>query len=106
MNPHIHPPRAPPGTRAQSCQLGQLGFGPPEQAPDATRAMPAHQQAPPSRRGRRRGAAVAARARRRLAGVDRPYTLLSCAMSLDGYIDDVSGTPLRLSSDADLRSEE
>ncbi len=34
--------------------------------------------------------------------MDRPYTLLSCAMSLDGYIDDESGTPLRLSSDADL----
>jgi 5-amino-6-(5-phosphoribosylamino)uracil reductase len=34
--------------------------------------------------------------------VDRPYTLLSCAMSLDGYIDDVSAKPLRLSSDADL----
>jgi 5-amino-6-(5-phosphoribosylamino)uracil reductase len=34
--------------------------------------------------------------------VDRPYTVLSCAMSLDGYIDDASGTPLRLSSDADI----
>jgi 5-amino-6-(5-phosphoribosylamino)uracil reductase len=34
--------------------------------------------------------------------VDRPYTLLSCAMSLDGYIDDRSAKPLRLSSDADL----
>src|ERR1017187_5191356 len=40
--------------------------------------------------------------RRRLTGVDRPYTLLSCAMSLDGYIDDVSSEPLRLSSDADI----
>ena len=34
--------------------------------------------------------------------MDRPYTLLSCAMSLDGYIDDVSGKPLRLSGDADV----
>ncbi|HUZ53089.1 MAG TPA: dihydrofolate reductase family protein [Streptosporangiaceae bacterium] len=34
--------------------------------------------------------------------MDRPYTLLSCAMSLDGYIDDVSAKPLRLSSDADF----
>ena len=34
--------------------------------------------------------------------MDRPYTVLSCAMSLDGYIDDASGTPLRLSSDADI----
>jgi len=33
--------------------------------------------------------------------VDRPYILLSCAMSLDGYIDDRAGQPLRLSSDAD-----
>ncbi len=45
----------------------------------------------------RRGAS-----RRRLTGVDRPYTLLSCAMSLDGYVDDVAGQPLRLSSDADI----
>jgi 5-amino-6-(5-phosphoribosylamino)uracil reductase len=34
--------------------------------------------------------------------VDRPYVLLSCAMSLDGYIDDSSGKPLRLSGDADI----
>jgi 5-amino-6-(5-phosphoribosylamino)uracil reductase len=34
--------------------------------------------------------------------VDRPYVLLSCAMSLDGYIDDRSGEPLRLSGDEDL----
>ncbi len=39
---------------------------------------------------------------RRLAGVDRPYVLLSCAMSLDGYIDDSSDVPLRLSGDADI----
>ena len=39
---------------------------------------------------------------RRLAAVDRPYVLLSCAMSLDGYIDDRSGEPLRLSGDEDL----
>lgn len=39
---------------------------------------------------------------RRLTGVDRPYTLLSCAMSLDGYIDDCSGQRLRLSGPADL----
>ena len=51
----------------------------------------------PGGRDRNRGAS-----RRRLTGVDRPYTLLSCAMSLDGYIDDVSAKPLRLSSDADL----
>jgi 5-amino-6-(5-phosphoribosylamino)uracil reductase len=34
--------------------------------------------------------------------VDRPYVLLSCAMSLDGYIDDTSDQPLRLSGDADV----
>jgi 5-amino-6-(5-phosphoribosylamino)uracil reductase len=34
--------------------------------------------------------------------VDRPYVLLSCAVSLDGYIDDSSDRPLRLSGDADI----
>jgi 5-amino-6-(5-phosphoribosylamino)uracil reductase len=34
--------------------------------------------------------------------VDRPYVLLSCAVSLDGYIDDASERPLRLSGDADV----
>jgi len=33
--------------------------------------------------------------------VDRPYILLSCAMSLDGYIDDRRDQPLRLSGAAD-----
>jgi 5-amino-6-(5-phosphoribosylamino)uracil reductase len=33
---------------------------------------------------------------------DRPYTLLSWAMSLDGYLDDASGRRLILSNDADL----
>lgn len=33
--------------------------------------------------------------------IDRPYTLLSCAMSIDGYIDDASDRRLRLSNDAD-----
>lgn len=33
---------------------------------------------------------------------DRPYTVLSCAMSLDGYLDDVSGKRLVLSNAADL----
>lgn len=33
---------------------------------------------------------------------DRPYTLLSCAMSLDGYLDDASDRRLILSNDADL----
>jgi 5-amino-6-(5-phosphoribosylamino)uracil reductase len=33
--------------------------------------------------------------------VDRPYILLSCAMSLDGYIDDRTDQPLRLSNEAD-----
>ena len=33
---------------------------------------------------------------------ERPYTVLSCAMSLDGYLDDCSGNRLVLSSDADL----
>jgi riboflavin-specific deaminase-like protein len=39
--------------------------------------------------------------------VDRPYILLSCAMSLDGYIDDRTDQPLRLSSapDADRVDE-
>jgi 5-amino-6-(5-phosphoribosylamino)uracil reductase len=34
--------------------------------------------------------------------VDRPYVLLSCAMSLDGYIDDASDRRLVLSGAADL----
>ncbi|POM23098.1 2,5-diamino-6-ribosylamino-4(3H)-pyrimidinone 5'-phosphate reductase [Actinomadura rubteroloni] len=33
---------------------------------------------------------------------DRPYTLLSCAMSADGYIDDATPERLRLSSAADF----
>lgn len=33
---------------------------------------------------------------------DRPYTVLSCAMSLDGYLDDASGERLVLSNAADL----
>lgn len=33
---------------------------------------------------------------------DRPYTLLSCCLSLDGYLDDSSSQRLVLSSDADL----
>ena len=33
---------------------------------------------------------------------DRPYTLLSCAMSLDGYLDDASDRRLILSNAADL----
>lgn len=33
---------------------------------------------------------------------ERPYVLLSAAISLDGYIDDASGTRLVLSGDADL----
>jgi len=33
---------------------------------------------------------------------DRPYTLLSCAVSIDGFLDDASGTRLVLSNDADL----
>ncbi|GAB7047259.1 RibD family protein [Catenuloplanes indicus] len=35
-------------------------------------------------------------------GSQRPYTLLSCAMSVDGYIDDASAERLILSNDADL----
>jgi 5-amino-6-(5-phosphoribosylamino)uracil reductase len=34
--------------------------------------------------------------------VDRPYVLLSCAMSLDGYIDDARATRLVLSGEQDL----
>ena len=33
---------------------------------------------------------------------DRPYTLLSCGMSIDGYLDSASGTRLKLSNDADF----
>jgi 5-amino-6-(5-phosphoribosylamino)uracil reductase len=33
---------------------------------------------------------------------ERPYTVLSCAMSLDGYLDDTSGDRLVLSNAADL----
>ncbi|WP_017540278.1 RibD family protein [Nocardiopsis halophila] len=34
--------------------------------------------------------------------MDRPYTILSCAVSLDGYIDDASPDRLRLSNDRDF----
>ena len=33
---------------------------------------------------------------------DRPYTLLSCSVSLDGYLDGASGRRLILSNEADL----
>lgn len=33
---------------------------------------------------------------------ERPYTLLSCGMSIDGYLDSVDGERLLLSNDADL----
>src|SRR6266508_4394626 len=33
---------------------------------------------------------------------ERPYVLLSCAMSIDGYIDDAKDTRLLLSNDADF----
>ncbi|WP_236542759.1 RibD family protein [Spiractinospora alimapuensis] len=36
------------------------------------------------------------------APLERPYTILSCAMSVDGYIDDATDHRLRLSSDADF----
>lgn len=36
------------------------------------------------------------------APLDRPYTILSCAMSVDGYIDDATDHRLRLSSEADF----
>ncbi|WP_033300637.1 RibD family protein, partial [Nocardiopsis gilva] len=34
--------------------------------------------------------------------MERPYTILSCAMSVDGYIDDTSPDRLRLSSEEDF----
>jgi 5-amino-6-(5-phosphoribosylamino)uracil reductase len=34
--------------------------------------------------------------------IERPYVLLSCGMSLDGYLDDTSGERLLLSNDADF----
>ena len=33
---------------------------------------------------------------------DRPYTLLSCGMSLDGYLDDATDQRLLLSNEADF----
>ncbi|SNQ49790.1 2,5-diamino-6-ribosylamino-4(3H)-pyrimidinone 5'-phosphate reductase (fragment) [Frankia canadensis] len=33
---------------------------------------------------------------------DRPYVLLSCAMSVDGYIDDATSARLLLSNDEDF----
>jgi riboflavin-specific deaminase-like protein len=38
----------------------------------------------------------------RTAVTSRPYVLLSCAASIDGYIDDATGSRLVLSSDADF----
>jgi 5-amino-6-(5-phosphoribosylamino)uracil reductase len=37
-----------------------------------------------------------------LSVADRPYTLLSCGMSLDGYLDSTTVKPLQLSNDADF----
>jgi 5-amino-6-(5-phosphoribosylamino)uracil reductase len=34
--------------------------------------------------------------------VERPYVLLSCGMSIDGYVDDAAGERLLLSNDADF----
>lgn len=34
--------------------------------------------------------------------VERPYVLLSCGMSIDGYLDNATGTRLLLSNDADF----
>ena len=34
--------------------------------------------------------------------VERPYTLLSCGMSIDGYLDDAAQERLLLSNDADF----
>jgi 5-amino-6-(5-phosphoribosylamino)uracil reductase len=34
--------------------------------------------------------------------VERPYVLLSCGMSIDGYVDDATGERLLLSNDADF----
>ncbi len=36
------------------------------------------------------------------SGAARPYVLLSCATSIDGYIDDATDERLLLSNDADL----
>ena len=33
---------------------------------------------------------------------ERPYVLLSCGMSIDGYLDNASGKRLLLSNDADF----
>ncbi len=33
---------------------------------------------------------------------DRPYVLVSCAMSIDGYIDDATDERLLLSNEADF----
>ncbi|MDT5041556.1 MAG: hypothetical protein QOE51_2541, partial [Actinoplanes sp.] len=33
---------------------------------------------------------------------DRPYVLLSCGMSIDGYVDDATAARLLLSNDADF----
>ena len=33
---------------------------------------------------------------------DRPYVLLSCGMSIDGYVDDTTGDRLLLSNEADF----
>jgi 5-amino-6-(5-phosphoribosylamino)uracil reductase len=45
---------------------------------------------------------VEAGSRERTAGTGRPYVLLSCAASIDGYIDDPTGSRRLLSGDADF----
>src|SRR5258708_31098009 len=52
--------------------------------------------------GRAQATGLAAAGDRRLTGVDPPYVLLSCAMSLGGYTADASAKPPRLSGDADI----
>ena len=56
------------------------------------RATPAAHGAPPVPRCRRRVPAMA----------ERPYTLLSCSVSIDGYLDSATDERLLLSNEADL----
>ena len=71
-----------------------LLVGPARRSLRGCRRAPARADAPGPRRSatRRTGPPVA----------ERPYTVLSCATSLDGYLDDRSGQRLMLSTSADL----
>ena len=78
------------GARRQPARRGRAG----------RRLAPARPRATVGRRAAQPGRSAADAGGRAVA--DRPYTLLSCGMSIDGYLDSATEQRLLLSNDADL----